>query len=400
MRSLRVTAMLGALVVGVCATVVALAGPASAATVCDQWGIAQAGNYIVQNNRWGTSATQCVSTTNDGFSITQQDGVGNLSGAPASYPSIFLGCHNGNCSTGMPVPKQVSAITSATSSINYTYVSSGTWDAAYDIWMNPTPATNGVMQTEIMIWFNHTGSISPVGSAGGSATVGGKSWTVWTGNNGQNNVVSYVSNSAISSWSFSVLDFLKDTINRGYATTAWYLTSIQAGFEPWVGGVGLGISGFTASVVTGGTTTTTTTTTTTKPVTTTTTTRSTTTTTKPVTTTTTKPVTTTTTRATSTTGGVSTCSAAYVLNSAWQGGFQSTVNVTANGAINGWKVTLNLPSGTTLTNIWSGVNTGTTGAVSVANLGYNGKLAAGTSTSFGFQGTGSGSGVTVSCTAS
>jgi hypothetical protein len=29
---------------------------------------------------------------------------------------------------------------------------------------------------------------------------------------------------------------------------SWYLTSIQAGFEPWNGGVGLAVDNFTASV--------------------------------------------------------------------------------------------------------------------------------------------------------
>ena len=68
-----------------------------------------------------------------------------------------------------------------------------------------------------------------------------------------------------------------------------------------------------------------------------------------------------------------------------------------SSALTGWKVTLNLPSGTSLQNIWSGVNTGTTGAVVVSNAAYNGSLAAGGSTSFGFQGGGSPSGVTATC---
>ena len=79
----------------------------------------------------------------------------------------------------------------------------------------------------------------------------------------------------------------------------------------------------------------------------------------------------------------------------------ANVTVTAgSAAITGWKVTLNLPSGTAITNLWSGVNTGTTGTVPVVNASYNGAIAAGQSTLFGFQANGPGTGVTASCAAS
>jgi hypothetical protein len=74
--------------------------------------------------------------------------------------------------------------------------------------------------------------------------------------------------------------------------------------------------------------------------------------------------------------------------------------VTAGGsAISGWKVTLTLPGGTTITNLWNGSNSGTTGAVTVTNASYNGSLSAGGATSFGFQANGSSTGTTVSCAA-
>jgi endo-1,4-beta-xylanase len=143
----------------------------------------------------------------------------------------------------------------------------------------------------------------------------------------------------------------------------------------------------------------------------TTTTQSTTTTTVPTTTTrstttrstTTSPVTTSTTRSTTTTttdGGAGTCSASYALGSSWSGGFVATVQVTAGGsAVNGWQVSLTLPSGSSITNIWNGSSSGTSGVVTVSNLSYNGLLGAGQSTSFGFQGSGSGTAVGISCTA-
>jgi endoglucanase len=97
-----------------------------------------------------------------------------------------------------------------------------------------------------MIWFNHQGGVQPIGSVVGTTNVGGQSWQVWQGNNGQNDVVSYVAPSALSSWSFDVKDFVRDVESRGKATESWYLTSIQAGFEPWNGGVGLAVNSFSA----------------------------------------------------------------------------------------------------------------------------------------------------------
>ena len=81
----------------------------------------------------------------------------------------------------------------------------------------------------------------------------------------------------------------------------------------------------------------------------------------------------------------------------WSGGFVANVTVTARSAVNGWTVTVNLPDGATVTQSWNGVLTGTRGSISVANAAWNGRLGAGQSTTFGFQGTGTGAGATTSC---
>jgi lysophospholipase L1-like esterase len=124
-----------------------------------------------------------------------------------------------------------------------------------------------------------------------------------------------------------------------------------------------------------------------------------TTTTRTTTTTATTSTTSTTSRTTSG-GGSGACSAAYTVANAWAGGFVANVTVTAGTAgTRSWRVAVTLPAGSTVTSLWNGVASGTSGTVQVANAGYNGALGAGQSTSFGFQGSGSGSGVTVSCTA-
>lgn len=94
------------------------------------------------------------------------------------------------------------------------------------------------------------------------------------------------------------------------------------------------------------------------------------------------------------------CSASVSLNS-WTGGFVATVRVTAGSAgTNGWTVSMTLPSGASVTNTWSASASGSTGTVGFTNVSYNGRLAAGQVTEFGFQGNGSGDGMTPTCTAS
>ncbi|WP_052748174.1 cellulose binding domain-containing protein [Cellulomonas sp. FA1] len=93
------------------------------------------------------------------------------------------------------------------------------------------------------------------------------------------------------------------------------------------------------------------------------------------------------------------CTATYRLANSWPGGFVADVTVTAGATpLTGWRVTVTLPSGATATQVWNGRSTG--GApLSVTNADWNGRVAAGGSTTFGFQGTGDGAGATVTCAA-
>ncbi len=249
MRS--VTSVLLATLLSLCGLLATASGAHAdaAAELCDQYATTTIqGRYVVQNNRWGTSAPQCINATGSGFTITRADGSVPTNGAPKSYPSVFYGCHYTKCTPGTNLPKQLGSIGSAPTNTSFTYVGGAVFDASYDIWLDPTPKTDGVNRTEIMVWYNRVGSIAPVGSQVGTATVGGMSWQVWTGWNGTNNVITFVSSSALSSWGFNVMDFVAQAMNRGLADRSWYLTSIQSGFEPWSGGAGLAVNSFSATV--------------------------------------------------------------------------------------------------------------------------------------------------------
>ncbi|WP_230568239.1 glycosyl hydrolase 115 family protein [Saccharothrix luteola] len=110
------------------------------------------------------------------------------------------------------------------------------------------------------------------------------------------------------------------------------------------------------------------------------------------------PTTTTPTSTTTTPGGPAGCTASASSNS-WNGGFTATVKVAAGSSdVDGWTVTLTLPPGATVTNAWNAHRDGDTGTVRWTNASYNGRVAAGQSTEFGFQGTGVGTGLAPTCT--
>ncbi|MEY9484354.1 hypothetical protein RKD26_000148 [Streptomyces calvus] len=336
----------------VVAALVTATAPAQAdTTLCEQYGSTTIqGRYVVQNNRWGTSATQCVTATDTGFRVAQADGSVPTNGAPKSYPSVFNGCHYTNCSPGTNLPARISGISSAPSSISYGYVSNAVYNASYDIWLDPTPRTDGVNRTEIMIWFNKVGPIQPIGSQVGTAGVGGRTWQVWSGSNGSNDVLSFVAPSAIGSWNFDVMDFVRETVARGMAQNDWYLTSVQAGFEPWQNGAGLAVNSFSSTVNTGGST-----------------------------------------PGQPAPGTPAACTVSYATN-VWQGGFTADVTVknTGSTAVDGWKLAFTLPSGQQITHAWNASVTPSSGAVTASGPDGNTRIASGAGRSFGFQGTYSG----------
>ncbi|MFD2357470.1 cellulose binding domain-containing protein [Nonomuraea ferruginea] len=140
---------------------------------------------------------------------------------------------------------------------------------------------------------------------------------------------------------FAVDTFFSDVVARGYGQRSWYLTSVQAGFEPWVGGAGLAVNSF----------------------------------------------------AVTTSGGQDpqpggSCQATATTQGQWATGYVvQPVTVVNRGSspISGWRVTFTLPAGHAITGSW-GAQFSTSGqTVTVTNFPYNGSLAPGASTTFGFQ---------------
>ncbi|MEU4826921.1 glycosyl hydrolase family 18 protein [Actinomadura sp. NPDC023710] len=76
----------------------------------------------------------------------------------------------------------------------------------------------------------------------------------------------------------------------------------------------------------------------------------------------------------------------------WGTGFDGNCTITngTGSAISSWKLEADLPSGTSVGNVWNATKTVSGNHYTFANTGWNGTIAAGATTSFGFGGTGSG----------
>jgi hypothetical protein len=262
-RATRVVSTLGgvlaaaalALVPGLSAQATAAPASPAAVTNCQPQGSVSlaGGEYTLQNNEWNSSAPQCVTaTTGTAWSVSTANF--NLSGgAPATYPSIYKGCHWGACTTNSNLPIQVSKLASATSSWSTVQPATGAYDVAYDLWTDSAPTTGGQPNdSEIMIWLNSRGGVAPFGSKTATATIAGLSWDVYTGRQAAWNIVSYVLRGGGTSVSnLDVKAMINDSVSRGTTGANAYLIDAEAGFEIWQGGQGLATNSFSFNAAQG-----------------------------------------------------------------------------------------------------------------------------------------------------
>jgi cellulose 1,4-beta-cellobiosidase len=363
-------ALTGAMTVA--AGVVALALPAASSqaattTLCNSQTLAASGGaYTIQNNEWGSSAPECISTDgNADFTVANSSISNSTSGAPGGYPSIYRGCHWGACTSGSGLPIQVSALHTGTVTSSWSTSQPGggnAYDVAYDIWFNQAPTTSGQPNgAELMIWLNHNGSVQPFGSqVASNVSIGGRGYNVWFGNQGWNTISYTMASPATSVSNLDIDQVVADAVSRGYIQNSWYLIDVEAGFELWQGGAGLATTSF--SVGTGGS----------------------------------SPSPSPSPSRTSpspspspTQTGTASCSVTYSLVNSWQGGFQgqAVVKNTGSAAINGWTLAWTFPGDQKITQLWNGSYTQSGEAVRVTNAAYNAAIPPGGTVTAGFTGT-------------
>jgi Glycosyl hydrolase family 12/Cellulose binding domain len=308
------------------------------------------GIYTVQNNEFGSGASECITTNGSADFTVANSSIDNATdGAPGAYTSIFQGCHWGNCTSGglTATPIQVSALTTGKVTTSWSTTqpggSSNAYDVAYDIWFNQTPTTTGQPNgTELMVWLNHNGSVQPYGSEVASdVTLGGHTYNIWYGKQSTWDTVTFDMTSGTTSVSnLDIGTLTQDSVSLGYTESSWYLIDVEAGFELWQGGAGLETNSFSVDI--GGAAPT-----------------------------------------------VPSCSATYSLVNSSPGTFQGQVVLTDTGTspFNGWSLAWTFPGNEEINDLWNGTYTQSGESVSVTNASYNGSVDPGDSVTVGFGGT-------------
>jgi cellulose 1,4-beta-cellobiosidase len=373
---------------GLAAVEASTGAQAATTTLCqEQTASVGGGTYTVQNNEFDSSASECVTTDGNADFTVANSGIANATnGSPGAYPSIYQGCHWGNCSSGglTSTPIQVSNLTSGKVTTSWSTTQPGgsnDYDVAYDIWFNQTPTTSGQPNgTELMVWLNHNGPVQPFGSeVASNVSLGGHTYNIWEGQQSSWDTVTYDMTSGATSVSgLDVGTLTQDMVSRGYTKTSWYLIDVEAGFELWQGGAGLATNSFSVSI-NGSNPSPSPSPTTTSP----------------------SPSHSPSPSPSPTSTGPGTCSGTYSVINSWPGGFQGQVVVknTGSGTLNGWSLGWTFPSSATINSLWNGSYTQSGNAVTVTNASYDGSLAPGATAMVGFTATGtSSSPSSVSCT--
>jgi len=174
--------------------------------------------YFVAADMWNvgsSSASQTLNVCSPGsWSVTATvSGGGN---SVKTYPNV----HRDFSSPA------VSSLKSVTSSFAESGPGDGTYESAYDIWLNGI-ANPGGGSDEVMIWNENHGQI-PGGSPQGTVTFDGRTYTVWKGDG---NYFAFVADSTFTSGTLNLLGFFEYLMNKGWVPGSSTLSEVCYGVE-------------------------------------------------------------------------------------------------------------------------------------------------------------------------
>lgn len=198
----------------------------------DRFAQIRVGGYAFSNDEWGdgygTQTLSVNSATSWGVSADQPD-TPNVK----SYANV-----------SKDVGIRIDSLSSATSTFDESNPDGGSWESAYDLWLNGT----GI---EVMAWTYVSGGVRPLGQSVSTVTLDGNTWTLYVGDNGHNPTYSFVRHGDETSGKVDILGLLKYLEKTGGYFSDPVLSSIQYGWEiTGTGGVrrNFAMHGFTADV--------------------------------------------------------------------------------------------------------------------------------------------------------
>ncbi|WP_326555467.1 GH12 family glycosyl hydrolase domain-containing protein [Micromonospora sp. NBC_01813] len=253
LRRYRLLSIIFAAALALSVTIVWLAPVADAGELCgraDTINIADK-RQVVMNNVWGADTLQCLEVDQDGsFEVSHSEHDKRTESA-AAYPTIYQGCHWGNCTVGSGLPIKIRDLRSARSSwtIDTTDVD-GRWNVTYDLWFHTDANAHRTPDgAELMVWLDRADGTEPAGTlVARNVTLAGALWDVYYAD-WHWNYVAYVRVRPTNQVDdFELAVFTRDAVGRGYLDRDWYLSGIEAGFEIWQDGAGLSSRSFQVAI--------------------------------------------------------------------------------------------------------------------------------------------------------
>lgn len=176
--------------------------------------------YFVANDMWNISGYNVTQTLyacsySDWYVVASMTGNPGGGGAVKTYP---------NSHRDFDSEPQINSFSSITSTFAETNPGTGTFEDAYDIWLNgvATPTC-----TEVMIWTDNHGQ-TPAGTAQTTVTIDGRSYTVYktTGN-----YIAFVANTNFSSGTMNLMAFFQWIMAKGWIPSTSTLGQVDYGAE-------------------------------------------------------------------------------------------------------------------------------------------------------------------------
>ncbi|MBQ1124940.1 hypothetical protein KBZ21_05925 [Streptomyces sp. A73] len=164
---------------------------AAAWSSSDRWGSWQTSDgYTLYNNIWGQGAGSQTIEANSASDWRVHADHPATSGIK-SYPNAKK-----------VVGKRIGELSSLSSSYRVNVPEAGAYNTSYDIW-------DSDHDYEVMLWVNQHGAVGPIGSPQGTVSLGGHTWQVYKGDNGSNQVFSFLRTSDSSQGTVDILPILR-----------------------------------------------------------------------------------------------------------------------------------------------------------------------------------------------
>ncbi|HYP74620.1 MAG TPA: hypothetical protein VER12_01620 [Polyangiaceae bacterium] len=198
-------------------------------------------NYFFMANGWGPKfQSQTITWNGTSFTVDNMQGARGDNYEPATYPTVFCGMYSDSRSGECGLPRSIASIQSLRTGWRWSANgNTGSYNAAYDIWLSTTSDMTG-FSAYLMVWLRDPSGAQPAGMRKFSAVEVKNApgpWNIWAGTVNNKPIVNYVRAEGYDSpaLEMDVMDFVRDAAARKLDLPGSTILSVAVGFEIWSG---------------------------------------------------------------------------------------------------------------------------------------------------------------------